>query len=319
MSNELPDDLEVMTPGQMLKEAREKRGLSVENVAQRLNLRITLINEIENDKTNDKNTTFVRGYLKSYAKLVGLSEKDVLTGIAHLNSAQQMSVELQSFSNEAKNKNSDSKLMAFTYLVMALLIVSMVIWWAQLEDSSSVDEVEETVPELLEDGEILEDKGALSPQQSLPKPLDGEGASSVIQEEQAEIGLKAKLSPSKESDNLNQASVETKQVQASELINSNKLKASEAVEPTASEQMTAEKSTLEFTFKRKIWVQVKDASGRKIAYGTKAAGRVMKLTGKPPFKVIVGTTKGLSIRYNGKVVDLGRFDPSQFAKFQLPL
>jgi len=307
-NDELPEDLVVMTPGQMLKEAREKNGLSVENIAKRLNLRASLISEIENDELENKNTTFVRGYLKAYAKLVGLSEQDVLDGLAHLNCAHQLSVELQSFSNETKNKSSDSRLMAFTYLAITLLLVSMVIWWSQQNESDSIDPIsqvtEQTEPKVAQfaPGEKI----SLLMPNSEKKAESGDGKIPSVNPQSVKESPEDKTESEQQSTENSTQALEPKKAETADLSVENKDEAKDL-------------ASLEFRFERRIWVQVKDASGDKIAYGTKAAGRVMTLKGKPPFKVILGTTAGLILRYNGKLVDLGRFDTSKFAKFQLPL
>ena len=68
------------SPGLILKMAREKRGLSQSDVANRLNLRLALVRDIEQDRFDQKTaSTFTRGYLKTYAKFVGANEQDVLT------------------------------------------------------------------------------------------------------------------------------------------------------------------------------------------------------------------------------------------------
>ncbi len=67
------------SPGQMLKMAREMRKLSPTDIAKQLNLRVQWIIDIENDHYNDAVALiYVKGYLKSYARLVGISSDEVL-------------------------------------------------------------------------------------------------------------------------------------------------------------------------------------------------------------------------------------------------
>ena len=83
---------DVIGPGSLLKEAREKAGLSVEQIAQKLHLKNTSIENIEIDKYDDNiSLTFTKGYLKLYAKHVGLAEHEVLEAFEKLNTQKPKS------------------------------------------------------------------------------------------------------------------------------------------------------------------------------------------------------------------------------------
>lgn len=67
------------SPGKTLKEARERLGLSVPNVARDLHLSNTQINALEaDDYQHFHGETYVRGYLRSYARLVGVDPAEIL-------------------------------------------------------------------------------------------------------------------------------------------------------------------------------------------------------------------------------------------------
>jgi cytoskeleton protein RodZ len=67
------------TPGEHLKQAREQAGLSLEKVAKDLFLDVHKIKSIESNRFNDLGApVYAKGYLKKYARLVGLAEDDVL-------------------------------------------------------------------------------------------------------------------------------------------------------------------------------------------------------------------------------------------------
>jgi cytoskeleton protein RodZ len=66
--------------GERLKLAREQAGLSVEKVAKDLYLDTRIIQAIETNHFNELGApVYAKGYLRKYARLVGLSEEDVLT------------------------------------------------------------------------------------------------------------------------------------------------------------------------------------------------------------------------------------------------
>ncbi|MEE9524600.1 MAG: RodZ domain-containing protein [Thermodesulfovibrionales bacterium] len=63
----------------MLKETRSKEGLSLEEIAARTHIRIEYLKGIEQgDFSKIPSEIYVRGYLKSYAEILGLDEDEIL-------------------------------------------------------------------------------------------------------------------------------------------------------------------------------------------------------------------------------------------------
>lgn len=68
------------TPGRLLTAAREACALSREDVAKQTRLSVSAIADIESDHYERFGAaTFVRGYLRSYARVVGVSEEKILS------------------------------------------------------------------------------------------------------------------------------------------------------------------------------------------------------------------------------------------------
>lgn len=66
-------------PGERLRAAREAAGLSVEEVAERLNLLQYFVRALEeNNYKRIRGDTFVRGYLRNYARLLGLDPDEIV-------------------------------------------------------------------------------------------------------------------------------------------------------------------------------------------------------------------------------------------------
>ena len=97
--DELSEDMEMIGPGQILSEAREKASLTVEHIANRLNFKVKLVECIEQDIFNPKlPATYNRGYLRSYARLVNVDVSEVLSAYDMLDVAKVQRSEMQSFS-----------------------------------------------------------------------------------------------------------------------------------------------------------------------------------------------------------------------------
>lgn len=68
------------SPGALLGKAREARGLAIEDIAKKLFLTTSVVRQIENDNyQNSQAVTFMRGYLRSYARLVGVDAETLIT------------------------------------------------------------------------------------------------------------------------------------------------------------------------------------------------------------------------------------------------
>lgn len=121
-----------MTTGQRLRQARETLGLSQQMVAQHLCLMLSTVKAIEEDSLSPQlASTFSRGYLKSYAKLVHLSEEDVLVDEGQQQKSMLDIVPLQSFSFEKQSKKRDRWLMWLTWLILLGVAGLTGIWWWQ--------------------------------------------------------------------------------------------------------------------------------------------------------------------------------------------
>ena len=77
------DHQEANTTGARLRNAREQLGLSQQAVAERLCLKVSTVRDIEDDKAPaDLASTFLRGYIRSYTRLVHIPEEELLPMMA---------------------------------------------------------------------------------------------------------------------------------------------------------------------------------------------------------------------------------------------
>ena len=74
---------DVRDPGAMLRAARDATGLSVPEIAARLKLTVRLIEVIEaNDRRRFPPTVYLRGYVRNYARLLGLDPEPLIEAFA---------------------------------------------------------------------------------------------------------------------------------------------------------------------------------------------------------------------------------------------
>ena len=301
---ELSENMEMVSPGTMLCEARKALSLSQEYIASKLNLKVGLVQDIEDDSFDPSMpVTFNRGYLVNYAKLVGVEVEDVLASYNALDAATIQRSEMLSFSKETSKQAEHSRVMWLSYLIVAVLVGLTVLWWLQesrqqTDDSSNV--IPNTAPAKTED---VSDDIAVKSIESSSLNEDAQPSEKI---NEAELGTAVKLPMSDASSHANNDI----KASANTAIN-------EVSQPTVAEVVAI--STAVFTFKGDCWVNIHDATGERIAWGVKKAGYVMTVQGKAPLRITVGKPELTSIIFNGQPVDMSTFNIGNIAKFNLPI
>jgi len=315
-SEELSEDMEVMGPGQILSDARKKMGLSQDDVALKLNFRTTLVNEIENEVFDTSMPeTFNRGYLRNYAKLVNVSQEDVMASYEQLNVAKTQASELQSFSKGTEKLAESNRIMWISYLILAILIGSTVVWWMQNNTEESLNETVSTKKESADNIEKqqldLLEKTTISPM--LTPAVENTNTDNTIEKASAPVATLNQDSlnitnPVMPIENV-QVNEETAQQTESSLV-------SEVTETIESEVTL---TNVTFTFSGDCWVNISDATGERIAWGVKKLGYVMKISGQAPFNVTLGRPELVAIDFSDEIIDMSQFNAGNIAKFTLPV
>ncbi|MGB0937067.1 MAG: RodZ domain-containing protein [Colwellia sp.] len=304
--NELSDDIEVVGPGQMLSEARVKLSLTQEDVAKKLNFCTTLIVAIEQDVYDQKlPATFNRGYLRNYAKLVGITPEDIIASYESLGAAQIQRTELQSFSNNTAKQAEHSRLMWISYLIIAILFASTVLWWVQGERESKKEVSSVTTIAATEESISLNNDKAVIPTENInTEQVDSEP-------------LQAQIVPSNKVTIVNTDSDNQTAINTDENPLSNTIESSVTANQTTPESITLDHAV--FTFSGDCWVNIFDANNERIAWGIKKQGYIMNLKGKAPFRVTIGKPELVSITFNDEIVDMSQYNSGNIAKFALPV
>ena len=311
MSEELEEQPQI-SPGKILKDAREALNLTTQNIADKVRLKNSLIQDIEADNYDANiSLTFLKGYLKLYAKQVGIPEALVINAFDSVKTQNKEPAKLQSFSKRIAHQAHDDKLMLVTYLIVGLVIALVVIWW--LQQSSSSPTITTLNPVVMVDKSANITKVEANNEDNLAgadtnanneQDLDTEFAPTSLVDD----GLAESTAAAQEIPEANPALAE------SEIFE---------LDPSRQGIIQVEEPPLEtidlvFTFASDCWMKLTDAKGEDIAYGTKTQGRVMSVSGTPPFAVILCSPEVVKITYDGQDVDLSGFRQGVTAKFNLP-
>jgi len=312
---ELTEDMEVIGPGQMLREGREALKLSQKNVAEKLNFTLLTVKNIEEDKFDHKiSATYTRGYLKNYARLVHVSEDDVLDSYELLGVAAIQQAEMQSFSKITKNQTENNLLMWFSYLIVALLIASTVVWWWQEHQQSSTpsNSIKKNLVDFANKTQSSKQK---SSKHKSSKQQSNKQKKQMIKQPVDDKSNKIIYSKSAAEKSTSQNSAKNTNITPLENIKNTSTDANS--ESTATPAINI--SEVVFTFSGDCWVNIYDATGERIAWGIKKADYVMKISGQAPFNVTLGKPELVAINFNGNTIDMSQFNSGNIAKFTLPL
>ncbi|MFM5587916.1 cytoskeleton protein RodZ [Aeromonas media] len=301
--HDFQDDSQAVGPGQLLRNAREQLGWTREQVASRIHLRLTLIAAIEAD-TYDKHTshTFIRGYLRAYAKLVGIPEETILAAYDKLGLTPPDNIDMQSFSRRSRQQANDSRLKVVTWLVILVLIaLSIAWWWQSTARRSAGDEAlaasEMGTAQTVSVANVTPTVDVADP--VLPVASDAVATEVVVSDAAATAPdvvavTSAALSTEASSAEATLAPAETA-----------------ATEPGKAPQ-------LKMSFTADCWLDVKDANGKTLFSGLKKANDELVLEGPEPLKFIIGAPMAVNLEYQGKSFDMSRYNNGRTARFSLP-
>lgn len=276
------------TVGEVLRQARADLGMSVEVVAQKLRLAPKQILAIESeDYDRLPGPTYIRGYLRSYAQLLGLSPETVI-GVYNRHPSAARPVDLSKHA-PAPQMSADHHLIKITTLVVAGLILGLAAIWWQGRDDSPIKLRKPPVSAKIE--EELPTVDAAQPRAETAPAL-------------AETPAPAVVAPA------NVARVE----RAAEREPARPPVAPAAPAPAA---VPASPRPLVLHFEKESWADVRDSEQNRLLYTVVSAGKVIRLGGTQPFSVYLGNASGVRVEFNGKPVDVSRYQRGPVARFTL--
>lgn len=320
--------------GERLRLAREARGLSQQNVAERLCLKLSTVRDIEEDK-NPANlaATFLRGYIRSYARLVQVPEDEILPMLsqqAPVRAAKLTPMHNISLGGSRRRKKRDGMLMTFTLLVILVVVGLTVAWWWQNHKASQADlnAMTSTTATDTSNGQSIPLSGNSDDTSSAGTsvPLDTDNSAPVASDSAPSAADNA---PTAASDNSPApATGSSSQTPAAQSAVVSPSQASVPAEPSAPSQpatpdvatsastaaaaqtaapTAASGDALVMNFRSDCWLEVTDATGKKLFSGLQHRGGNLNLTGKTPYRVKIGAPAAVSVQFRGQPVDLNRF------------
>ena len=301
------------TASEMLVSAREQLNLTQEDIASQLYLNPSFIRYIDDGLFNKiPKRAFIKGYLRSYARVVGLSEDEVVARYEEGMESDHR-VDIHEVTQERFGSAALTGPVLQTGLIgLSGIVIVVALVWALSGD----DEDELRVEEIIEAPELLDELPEL-------ETLSLSAVPTVIVENESQENVEE---PNRQVLVLNDESIDAPIQVSSEQVSvqdddgvADNLEAFSAIETT--KEINVERTSddgfeyitvdsggfdqLEFTFTEKCWVEIKDADGETIYGDLNRDSDILTVYGTAPLKILLGRSSAVTLRHNGTEIDLG--------------
>ena len=264
--------------GASLQQAREALNISIEHAAHELHLDVRLLTAIESDDFSAlPGTAYAYGYLRSYAKLLKISEEEVLQKFLQMTQIDSNALVPEHMTFAEKNKVPSFSFRQTVLLTIFVIAVVASIAWVLLAD---------VLDKFTADNEVSENVELI--------------ATEIVDEP---------VSPDVDVIPVETLSIEEKQQDA--IPDSTQVK---HVEATPASTPT---KALRLTFQADSWTEVRDASSETLIYRMVKEGESLELEGKAPYVILLGYAPGVSVSYKDTVFDTKPYQRDDIAYFRI--
>ena len=257
-------------PGQLLKEARKKTRRRYKRLSSELSIPEKYLEALEeNNFSIMAGPTYVKGYLRAYAKKLDLDPETVIAAFDRYLKDQRR---LEKKGIKKEQKNETKKKGSYIYALIFFLIASMTLLIA-------------FIPERNNDSEKKEDRSfsetEIQNSNDIPPILNTKPALSIELEQDT-------------SQNIPDLNIQEEVIA---------LEITDDVKDETNKLSIETINTIEMNFSGDCWIELMDKNGI-IEYRLAKAGTSMFFEGLGPFKLLIGNSKRVELFYNDVKVSL---------------
>ena len=318
--------------GAVFRQAREKLNLSLEAVAKETSLRPSILQAIENNQFEQKDTPamFIRGYVRSYAKFLRLPD-ELWQGI-NFGTAPKNDLGRNARNTSSVNHYSSHNSWIGWVTVLVILAVGTMtgLWWWEnhQKDNADRDQLVQTFNENSQK-EVVELPAVSTPvvttnvEIAAEKPAEAnnapqvESAPAVVQTvELAPVEQKTETATAQNNEQNSAQSTEGVNVLQNQM---DQITQGQAIEtPVVTEtSAVAGQGDLVIEVTGNCWISVKNAKRKTLAEKQYKAGEVLTFSDvEEPYSLIIGAPGNVKISYKGESYPL-KVD-GRVARFKLP-
>lgn len=317
-------------PGSRLRDERLRRDMTVDTVAQSLHLNRATIEALEhNDFDALPPMTFVRGYLRAYCHLLALDADAVIASLSEagvLDEATPLSARVGGDVGPAPRRPAGSgqmKSLSGIAVVLAVVLAGVVggTWWLtqQADEAPVAPEpgVEESAGGVIDSAPDNATGSAPDRAPETTEPNNEPGVPDAAPEPAQVPSAPSTPTTSLASDSelAERALADAPPIDDSLPELASPTPAETAAEDAATEA-EADDATLAFSFSGESWMEVSDVGGERLLFGLQTEGEE-RVTGEPPFEIVIGDVESVTVEFQGEPVDLDTYARGNVARFTL--
>ena len=339
-TQEAQNSAQEITVGDKFRLAREALNLSLEAVSQAISLRPSILQDIENNRFIHRSTpaTFVRGYVRSYAKFLKIADYEWLN-VIDFGDEQQNDLGKNTRATSSVNQySSHNRWVGYLTALVVLVVLGMTgMWWWESHQQSNAErdnlvnsytqlsaETPATVTNVdnvsvvtqpisqaenhVAEPVVAETTVEVKPQENVvatPVVVETEVApANVLQSEMSKINGTEQVASMPESSSMETAATTT----------TSSVTESAVENPNVSAVATNDNLYIEVI--GNCWISVKDKNRKVLAQKEYKQGDVLSFNEEEPYSLIIGAPGNVKIIYKGEAFPLTL--DGRVAKFKLP-
>ena len=326
-------------PGETLRQVRESKNWSLPDVALRLNLTVTSLGYLEaGDFDKLPGHTFARGYIRAYAKLMGLDQAALVNEFDQYTGTDGKGSNVHALGRiEEPVRLSHNILRIVSLLLLIALIGGGFVWWQdqatlrgkeptnlgmehvevesadgttqihpldEPEDQAVAQGQAEPEPLPLNNGDTSASAPTTSTAPNTPAPVTTAPATGAAP---AHGTPATPAVPAHSAPTPGAPAVAATQAPAQ----------APAAAATEATPVPAGFGQVQIRFSADCWFQITDGNGKVLTSGLKRSGDSVDVSGKPPLAVRLGVARAAQVSYNGQPVDVTPFTSGQTARMKL--
>ncbi|HYN76379.1 MAG TPA: RodZ family helix-turn-helix domain-containing protein [Lamprocystis sp. (in: g-proteobacteria)] len=287
-------------PGRRLRVLRQSRGLEVARVAAQLHLRVPMVEALEQDRYQDlPGPVFIAGYLRNYARLLGLDPEPLLAAYRQANPAPEPAA-LRFMPPPRPEIGSGHILVRLISLGLVAAVIAMSVWWWQ----NRAAQLPETSPSATAGLALATPSAGNGPATATTPNLPIPAAEAARPESAPAPAPDTDLPPPP-------AAPTDASPGGAESATPAPDAASDAANPSANP------TEVSVTFTGRTWVNIRDAKGVAVLTGDVRKGDTRVLTGSPPYTMVIGHARLAQVTVGGRPLNLAGRSKGGVARFKL--
>jgi len=284
------------TVGNVLRKKREVIGLSIDNIANQLNLDPKLIESLEkNDYVKFNIETYIKGYLRAYAKVLDL-DGDTIINLYKESNPEKTPEILPNVKPKTQRNSGDKSVKLFSYIIALTIAVSILVWYQNNflvqppEENLNITNIKTYENTNINGVDI--DYKIINHTNSWQWPIN-------------------KADTNYESNNNVLEPVVSKTTQ-------DKIENTADINEVSEHNIQQSNDTIVLNLTGDSWVEIYDEEGGRLFLDLARSGKNYIINGNSPFDILLGAANQVSIEFNGSSVDIEPYIKFGIARFTLP-